>query len=107
MQAQSSQSLPLSRKLYLPPHLSFSTYSEKCPRQIVQNKSGSSYMRDKFHHESFSPNDTIDLYISRILLYQERLANTRKKLDNFQPTRPDYRYYDCCPTPTRRDCPTS
>lgn len=35
-------------------------------------------LRDKFHHDSL--NDTIDLCISHILSYQERLANTRQRL---------------------------
>ena len=30
---------------------------------IVQNESGSTFMRDQFHHESFSAQDTIDQYI--------------------------------------------
>jgi len=49
---------------------------------IVQNESGSTFMHDKFHHESFLPQDTIDQYISRILTYQERLANIRQKLSD-------------------------
>ncbi|RPB24391.1 hypothetical protein L211DRAFT_848718 [Terfezia boudieri ATCC MYA-4762] len=49
---------------------------------IVQNESGSSYMGDKFHHESFAADDTIDLYIGHILSYQERLANTKQNKDN-------------------------
>jgi len=47
---------------------------------IVQNESGSTFMRDKFHHEIFNPQDTIDQYIGRIigriLSYQDHLANT-------------------------------
>ena len=49
---------------------------------IVQNESGSTFMRDKFHHEVFNPQDTIDQYIGRILSYQDRLANTSQKLSN-------------------------
>jgi len=30
---------------------------------IVQNESGSTFMRDKFHHEVFNQQDTIDQYI--------------------------------------------
>ena len=48
---------------------------------IVQNE-GSTFMRDKFHYETFLPQDTIDQYISRILTYQERLANIRQKLSD-------------------------
>ena len=36
---------------------------------IVQNESGSTYMRDKFHHEIYQSTDTIDLYVTRILAY--------------------------------------
>jgi len=49
---------------------------------IVQNESESTFMRDKFYHETFLPQDTIDQYISRILTYQERLVNTRQKLSD-------------------------
>ena len=47
---------------------------------IVQNESGSNYLRDKFHHETFNANNTMDLYIGRILSYQERLAGTKQEL---------------------------
>jgi len=49
---------------------------------IVQNESGSTFMRDKFHHEVFNAQDTIDQYIGRILPYQDPLANTAQKLSN-------------------------
>jgi len=49
---------------------------------IVQNESGSTFMRDKFHHEVFNQQDTIDQYIGQILSYQDRLANTSQKLSN-------------------------
>ena len=39
-------------------------------------------MRDSFHHESFSSQDTIDQYIGRILSYQDRFATTKQKLSN-------------------------
>jgi len=39
-------------------------------------------MWDKFHHEIFSPQDSIDQYIGRILSYQDRLANTSQKLSD-------------------------
>jgi len=49
---------------------------------IIQNKSSSTFMRDKFHHEIFSPQDSIDQYIGRILSSQDRLANTSQKLSD-------------------------
>ena len=48
--------------------------------EIVQNEAGSTYMRRTFHHETYQVNDTLDLYIGRILSYQERLANIRQGL---------------------------
>ena len=47
---------------------------------IVQNESGSTYMRDKFHQEKYKPEDTIDQYIGRLLSYQERLVGTKQSL---------------------------
>ena len=47
---------------------------------IVQNESGSNLKREMFYQETYKPTDTIDLYISRVLSYQERLANTRLQL---------------------------
>ena len=47
---------------------------------IVQNESGSTHMRDKFHHEKYRPEDTIDQYIGRLLTYQERLVGTKQGL---------------------------
>ena len=47
---------------------------------IVQNESGSNLMREIFYQETYKPTDTMDLYISRILSYQERLANTKLQL---------------------------
>jgi len=49
---------------------------------IVQNESGSTFMRDKFHHEVFSPQDSIDQYIGRILSHQDHLANISQKLSD-------------------------
>ena len=49
---------------------------------IVQNESGSNYLRDMFYHETFNANDTIDLYIGHILSYQQRLAGIKQELTN-------------------------
>lgn len=35
-------------------------------------------MRDTFHHETPKPNDNIDVYIRRMLTYQEGLVSTRQ-----------------------------
>ena len=39
-------------------------------------------MRNRFHHETWKDSDTIDIFASRVLSYQRRLAGTRQSLSD-------------------------